>query len=100
MLATANFRAGRFLGFASGNPATRSSTTCSRIFRATAFAEIARRVQPLCDKYDLPYLTGSLSHQYARHCESSTGWHCRTRPNSPACEGKCRCGAETTGSRR
>jgi NADPH-dependent stearoyl-CoA 9-desaturase len=28
------------------------------------YAEISERVRPLCDKYDLPYTTGSLTHQY------------------------------------
>ena len=28
------------------------------------YAEISERVKPLCDKYDLPYTTGSLTHQY------------------------------------
>jgi fatty acid desaturase len=28
------------------------------------YAEIAARVRPLCEKYDLAYTTGSLAHQY------------------------------------
>jgi NADPH-dependent stearoyl-CoA 9-desaturase len=28
------------------------------------YAEISERVKALCDKYDLPYTTGSLMHQY------------------------------------
>jgi fatty acid desaturase len=30
------------------------------------YAEIAVRVQALCDKYDLPYTTGSLARQYGQ----------------------------------
>ena len=65
MLATANFRAGRFLGFASGNLCYQIEHHLFPDLPSNRLAEIARRVQPLCDKYDLPYLTGSLSHQYA-----------------------------------
>ncbi len=43
--------------------ATRSNTTCFPISRATAIPEIAARVRALCDKYDLPYTTGSFLRQ-------------------------------------
>ncbi|KKE98839.1 fatty acid desaturase family protein [Mycolicibacterium obuense] len=65
MLATANFTAGRFLGFASGNLCYQIEHHLFPDLPSNRLAEIAARVRPLCEKYDLPYLTGSLTHQYA-----------------------------------
>ncbi len=44
--------------------ATRSNTTCSPTCPAIATAQIAERVRALCDKYDLPYTTGSFARQF------------------------------------
>ncbi|WNG88481.1 acyl-CoA desaturase [Mycobacterium sp. ITM-2016-00317] len=65
MLGTANFRAGRLLGFASGNLCYQIEHHLFPDLPSNRLAEIAARVRPLCEKYDLPYLTGSLAHQYA-----------------------------------
>ncbi|MEW5812202.1 MAG: acyl-CoA desaturase [Actinomycetota bacterium] len=65
MLGAANFRAGRFLRFASGNLCYQIEHHLFPDLPSNRLAEVARRVQPLCEKYDLPYLTGSLTHQYA-----------------------------------
>ena len=50
--------------FRAATCATRSSTTCSPTCRATATPRSPLRVRALCDKYDLPYTTGSLARQY------------------------------------
>lgn len=65
MLGTANFEAGRFLGFASGNLCYQIEHHLFPDLPSNRLAEIAVRVRPLCEKYDIPYLTGSLTHQYA-----------------------------------
>ena len=43
---------------------TRSSTTCSPDLPSNRYAEFPTRVRALCDKFDLPYTTGSLLGQY------------------------------------
>ncbi len=64
MLGAANFKAGRFLGFASGNLCYQIEHHLFPDLPSNRLAEIAERVRPLCEKYGLPYLTGSLAHQY------------------------------------
>ncbi|ABM11893.1 fatty acid desaturase family protein [Mycolicibacterium vanbaalenii] len=64
MLGAANFKAGRFLGFASGNLCYQIEHHLFPDLPSNRLAEISRRVRPLCEKYGLPYLTGSLAHQY------------------------------------
>ncbi|MGB2922996.1 MAG: fatty acid desaturase [Mycobacterium sp.] len=64
MLGAANFKAGRFLGFASGNLCYQIEHHLFPDLPSNRLAEIAERVRPLCQKYGLPYLTGSLAHQY------------------------------------
>jgi fatty acid desaturase len=64
MLGAANFKAGRFLGFASGNLCYQIEHHLFPDLPSNRLAEIADRVRPLCEKYGLPYLTGSLAHQY------------------------------------
>ncbi|MBV5246094.1 acyl-CoA desaturase [Mycolicibacterium sp. PAM1] len=65
MLGTANFKAGRLLGFASGNLCYQIEHHLFPDLPSNRLAEISRRVRPLCEKYDLPYFTGSLARQYA-----------------------------------
>ncbi|OAN30179.1 fatty acid desaturase family protein [Mycolicibacterium iranicum] len=65
MLGTANFNAGRCLGFASGNLCYQIEHHLFPDLPSNRLAEVAARVRPLCEKYGIPYLTGSLAHQYA-----------------------------------
>jgi fatty acid desaturase len=65
MLGAANFKAGRLLRFASGNLCYQIEHHLFPDLPSNRLAEIAERVRPLCEKYGLPYLTGSLTHQYA-----------------------------------
>ncbi|VEG51739.1 fatty acid desaturase [Mycolicibacterium aurum] len=64
MLGTANFKAGRLLGFASGNLCYQIEHHLFPDLPSNRLAEIAERVRPLCEKYGIPYLSGSLAHQY------------------------------------
>ncbi|GJF12499.1 fatty acid desaturase [Mycolicibacterium cyprinidarum] len=64
MLGAANFKAGPFMRFASGNLCYQIEHHLFPDLPSNRLAEIAERVRPLCEKYGLPYLTGSLAHQY------------------------------------
>jgi NADPH-dependent stearoyl-CoA 9-desaturase len=64
MLGAANFDAGRVLAFASGNLCYQIEHHLFPDLPSNRYAQIATRVRALCDKYDLPYTSGSLVHQY------------------------------------
>ena len=64
MLGAANFKAGPLLGFASGNLCYQIEHHLFPDLPSNRLAEIAERVRPLCEEYGLPYLTGSIAHQY------------------------------------
>ncbi|WP_039804523.1 fatty acid desaturase family protein [Nocardia araoensis] len=64
MLGTANFQAGPVLAFLSGNLCHQIEHHLFPDLPSNRYAEIARRVRALCDKYDLPYTTGPLIRQY------------------------------------
>ena len=64
MLGTANFDAGPVLAFSSGNLCYQIEHHLFPDLPSNRYAEIAPRVRALCDKYDLPYTTGSLTRQY------------------------------------
>ncbi|MFB8282241.1 fatty acid desaturase family protein [Nocardia colli] len=64
MLGTANFDAGPTLAFASGNLCYQIEHHLFPDLPSNRYAEIAVRVRALCDKYDLPYTSGSLLRQY------------------------------------
>ena len=64
MLGAANFDAGPLLAFASGNLCYQIEHHLFPDLPSNRYAEIAARVRPLCEKYDLAYTTGSLAHQY------------------------------------
>lgn len=64
MLGAANFNAGPLLAFASGNLCYQIEHHLFPDLPSNRYAQIAERVRPLCEKYDLPYNTASLTHQY------------------------------------
>jgi NADPH-dependent stearoyl-CoA 9-desaturase len=64
LLGTANFDAGPLLAFASGNLCYQIEHHLFPDLPSNRYAEIAARVRALCDKFDLPYTTGSLQGQY------------------------------------
>jgi fatty acid desaturase len=64
MLGSANFKAGRLMAFSSGNLCYQIEHHLFPDLPSNRYAQIAVRVRALCDKYDLPYTTGSLVHQY------------------------------------
>jgi NADPH-dependent stearoyl-CoA 9-desaturase len=64
MLGAANFRAGPLLAFSSGNLCYQIEHHLFPDLPSNRLAQIAVRVREVCDKYDLPYTTGSLAHQY------------------------------------
>ena len=64
MLGSANFKAGRLLAFSSGNLCYQIEHHLFPDLPSNRYAQIAVRLRELCDKYDLPYTSGSLVHQY------------------------------------
>src|ERR1700720_1200108 len=64
MLGSANFNAGPMMAFMSGNLCYQIEHHLFPDLPSNRYAEISERVRALCDKYDLPYTTGSLGHQY------------------------------------
>jgi NADPH-dependent stearoyl-CoA 9-desaturase len=63
MLGTANFKAGPILAFASGNLCYQIEHHLFPDLPSNRYPQIAERVRALCEKYDLPYTTGSLARQ-------------------------------------
>ena len=55
---------GPVLAFASGNLCYQIEHHLFPDLPSNRYPQIAVRVRALCDKYDLPYTTGSLVHQY------------------------------------
>jgi fatty acid desaturase len=64
MLGAANFKAGPLMAFSSGNLCYQIEHHLFPDLPSNRLAEIAGRVRPLCEKYGLPYTTGSLPRQY------------------------------------
>lgn len=64
ILGAANFKAGRLLAFASGNLCYQIEHHLFPELPSNRYAQIAVRVRAVCDKYDLPYTTGSIVRQY------------------------------------
>ncbi|MEV6321146.1 fatty acid desaturase [Nocardia sp. NPDC051787] len=64
LLGTANFTAGPVLAFLSGNLCYQIEHHLFPDLPSNRYPEIAERVRALCDKYDLPYTTGSLATQF------------------------------------
>jgi fatty acid desaturase len=64
MLGAANFDAGPLLAFASGNLCYQIEHHLFPDLPSNRYAEVAARVRPLCEKYDLAYTTGPLARQY------------------------------------
>ena len=66
MLGSANFRAGRVMAFMSGNLSYQIEHHLFPDLPSNRYAEMSVRVRALCEKYDLPYTTGSLTGQYLK----------------------------------
>lgn len=64
MLGAANFNAGPLLAFSSGNLCYQIEHHLFPDLPSNRLAEIAVRVRALCEKYDLPYTSGSIVRQY------------------------------------
>ncbi|MEV6555357.1 fatty acid desaturase [Nocardia sp. NPDC051756] len=64
MLGSANFKAGPAMAFMSGNLCYQIEHHLFPDLPSNRYSEVAVRVRELCDKYDLPYTTGSLGKQY------------------------------------
>ncbi|MEV5652381.1 acyl-CoA desaturase [Nocardia sp. NPDC052254] len=64
LLGTANFTAGPMLAFLTGNLCYQIEHHLFPDLPSNRYPEIAARVRTLCDKYDLPYTTGSLPGQF------------------------------------
>jgi linoleoyl-CoA desaturase len=66
MLGSANFHAGPLMAFMSGNLCYQIEHHLFPDLPSNRYAEISIRVRELCEKYDLPYTTGSLLRQYGQ----------------------------------
>ncbi|MBB5912329.1 linoleoyl-CoA desaturase [Nocardia transvalensis] len=66
MLGSANISGGRLLHFMTGNLSHQIEHHLFPDLPSNRLSSIAVRVRELCDKYDLPYTTGSLPVQYAK----------------------------------
>ncbi|MDT5253900.1 MAG: NADPH-dependent stearoyl-CoA 9-desaturase, partial [Mycobacterium sp.] len=66
MLGSANFNAGPALRFMSGNLCHQIEHHLYPDLPSNRYAEISVRVRQVCDKYDLPYTTGSFLLQYGK----------------------------------
>ncbi|WP_204081113.1 fatty acid desaturase family protein [Mycobacterium riyadhense] len=66
MLGSANFNAGPALRFMSGNLCHQIEHHLYPDLPSNRLAEISVRVREVCDKYDLPYTTGSFLVQYGK----------------------------------
>ena len=64
MMGAANFNAGPLLAFASGNLCYQIEHHMFPDLPSNRYAQIAVRVRALCEKYDLPYTSGSFVRQY------------------------------------
>ncbi|MBA8960253.1 fatty acid desaturase [Rhodococcus percolatus] len=64
MLGSANFDSGKVMGFMSGNLSYQIEHHLFPDLPSNRYPEIAVKVRALCEKYDLPYTTGSLAKQY------------------------------------
>jgi NADPH-dependent stearoyl-CoA 9-desaturase len=64
MLGSANFHAGPVTAFMSGNLCYQIEHHLFPDLPSNRYAEISERVKALCEKYDLPYTTGSFPRQY------------------------------------
>ncbi|GAA1430874.1 acyl-CoA desaturase [Mycobacterium cookii] len=64
MLGSANFRAGPLLAFMSGNLCYQIEHHLFPDLPSNRYAAMSTRIRALCEKYDLPYATGSLTRQY------------------------------------
>ena len=76
MLGAANFKAGPLLAFSTGNLCYQIEHHLFPDLPSNRYAQIAVRVKALCDKYDLPYTSGSLaapvSSDAAHHPQTGT----------------------------
>ena len=63
MLGSANFDAGKVMAFMSGNLCYQIEHHMFPDLPSNRYQEISERVHALCEKYDLPYTTGSLGKQ-------------------------------------
>ncbi|MFV9634389.1 fatty acid desaturase family protein [Mycobacterium neumannii] len=64
MLGAANIDAGPLLAFSTGNLCYQIEHHLFPDLPSNRLAEVAVRVRAICDKYDLPYTSGSLVRQY------------------------------------
>jgi fatty acid desaturase len=64
MLGAANFTAGPLLAFSTGSLCYQIEHHLFPDLPSNRYPEIAVRLRELCDKYDLPYTSSSLAHQY------------------------------------
>jgi linoleoyl-CoA desaturase len=66
MLGSANFTAGPLMAFMSGNLCYQIEHHLFPDLPSNRYAEMSVRVKALCEKYELPYTTGTLTEQYLK----------------------------------
>ncbi|MGV0740983.1 fatty acid desaturase family protein [Mycolicibacterium sp. XJ870] len=87
MLGAANFKAGPVMAFSSGNLCYQIEHHLFPDLPSNRLAEVGERVSALCEKYGLPYTTGSMPRQYLQvlriiftHALPDNGWRGVLRP--------------------
>jgi linoleoyl-CoA desaturase len=66
MLDSANYKAGLLMAFMSGNLCYQIEHHLLPDLPSNRYAELSVRVKAMCEKYDLPYTTGTLWGQYTQ----------------------------------
>jgi NADPH-dependent stearoyl-CoA 9-desaturase len=66
MLGSANFKAGPLMAFMSGNLCYQIEHHLFPDLPSNRYAEMSVPIKALCEKYQLPYTTGSLARQYSQ----------------------------------
>ncbi len=84
LLGSANFEGSRFLHVMAGSLGYQIEHHLFPDLPSNRYPEIAVRVQALCEKYDLPYTTGSLARQYGQVLRTILRLSLPTKSASPA----------------
>ena len=66
MLGSANFKAGPLMAFMTGNLCYQIEHHCFPDLPSNRYAQISVRMRAICEKYEIPYTTGSLASQYGK----------------------------------
>ena len=86
MLGSANISGSKALHIMSGNLSHQIEHHLFPDLPSNRYGEIAPRVRELCERYDLPYTSGTLSHQYGTVLRRIAKLSLPSRPTQPVDE--------------